>query len=123
MILRLYTTKILIFNFSLHYQYFHGFYVIYLSFLLLKITFLQQEIKHTIQNKLHRNAGPEDLVSTEAMLERITKQPGQYSEAFVEQFKIFHNELKDFFNAGRYDLHLLLVSKYLISQKVSPIMG
>lgn len=55
------------------------------------------------------------------MLERITKQPGQYSEAFVEQFKIFHNELKDFFNAGRYDLYLLVVSKYLISaQKVSP---
>ena len=23
---------------------------------------LKQEIKHTIQNKLHRNAGPEDLV-------------------------------------------------------------
>ncbi|XP_050372459.1 phosphoglucan, water dikinase, chloroplastic [Argentina anserina] len=60
----------------------------------------KQEIKHTIQNKLHRNAGPEDLVATEAMLERITKNPGQYSEAFVEQFKIFHHELKDFFNAG-----------------------
>ncbi|KAK9029878.1 hypothetical protein V6N11_031321 [Hibiscus sabdariffa] len=61
---------------------------------------LKQEIKHTIQNKLHRNAGPEDLVATEAMLARITKDPGQYSEAFVEQFKIFHQELKDFFNAG-----------------------
>lgn len=61
---------------------------------------LKQEIKHTIQNKLHRNAGPEDLVSTEAMLARITKTPGEYSEAFVEQFKIFHQELKDFFNAG-----------------------
>ncbi|KAF5950544.1 hypothetical protein HYC85_012537 [Camellia sinensis] len=61
-----------------------------------------QEIKHTIQNKLHRNAGPEDLVATEAMLARITKNPGQYSEVFVEQFKIFHHELKDFFNAGRY---------------------
>ncbi|GAB2221587.1 hypothetical protein Drorol1_Dr00012772 [Drosera rotundifolia] len=24
----------------------------------------------------------------------------QYSEVFVEQFKIFHQELKDFFNAG-----------------------
>ncbi|GMP55368.1 hypothetical protein CsSME_00020210 [Camellia sinensis var. sinensis] len=59
-----------------------------------------QEIKHTIQNKLHRNAGPEDLVATEAMLARITKNPGQYSEVFVEQFKIFHHELKDFFNAG-----------------------
>ncbi|KAL6188905.1 hypothetical protein ACLB2K_040296 [Fragaria x ananassa] len=61
---------------------------------------LKQEIKHTIQNKLHRNAGPEDLIATEAMLARITKKPGQYSEAFVEQFKIFHHELKDFFNAG-----------------------
>ncbi|TYH03746.1 hypothetical protein ES288_A09G243800v1 [Gossypium darwinii] len=61
---------------------------------------LKQEIKHTIQNKLHRNAGPEDLVSTEAMLARITKNPGEYSEAFIEHFKIFHQELKDFFNAG-----------------------
>lgn len=63
----------------------------------------QQEIKHTIQNKLHRNAGPEDLIATEAMLTRITKNPGEYSEAFVEQFKIFYQELKDFFNAGRSD--------------------
>ncbi|XWS35232.1 hypothetical protein CRYUN_Cryun21dG0108300 [Craigia yunnanensis] len=61
---------------------------------------LKQEIKHTIQNKLHRNAGPEDLVATEAMLARVTKNPGEYSEAFVEQFKIFYLELKDFFNAG-----------------------
>lgn len=64
----------------------------------------QQEIKHTIQNKLHRNAGPEDLIATEAMLARITRNPGEYSEAFVEQFKIFHHELKDFFNAGKYVL-------------------
>nr|POF10157.1 phosphoglucan, water dikinase, chloroplastic [Quercus suber] len=61
---------------------------------------LKQEIKHTIQNKLHRNAGPEDLVATEAMLARITQNPREYNEAFVEQFKIFHKELKDFFNAG-----------------------
>ncbi|XP_052189149.1 phosphoglucan, water dikinase, chloroplastic isoform X2 [Diospyros lotus] len=61
---------------------------------------LKQEIKHTIQNKLHRNAGPEDLIATEAMLARITNNPGEYSEAFVEQFKIFYHELKDFFNAG-----------------------
>lgn len=61
---------------------------------------LKQEIKHTIQNKLHRNAGPEDLIATEAMLAKITKTPGQYSEAFIEQFKIFYHELKDFFNAG-----------------------
>uniref|UniRef100_A0A803LZL4 CBM20 domain-containing protein n=1 Tax=Chenopodium quinoa TaxID=63459 RepID=A0A803LZL4_CHEQI len=61
---------------------------------------LKQEIKHTIQNKLHRCAGPEDLVATEAMMARITKNPGEYNDAFVEQFKIFLHELKDFFNAG-----------------------
>ncbi|XP_023526016.1 phosphoglucan, water dikinase, chloroplastic-like isoform X2 [Cucurbita pepo subsp. pepo] len=61
---------------------------------------LKEEIKHTIQNKLHRNAGPEDLLATEAMLTRITKNPGEYSEVFIEQFKIFYQELKDFFNAG-----------------------
>lgn len=69
----------------------------------------QQEIKHTIQNKLHRNAGPEDLIATEAMLARITQTPGEYSDAFVEQFKIFYNELKDFFNAGRLALSCIKI--------------
>ncbi|KAI8466100.1 MAG: pyruvate phosphate dikinase [Monoraphidium minutum] len=61
---------------------------------------LKQEIKHTLQNKLHRNAGPEDLVATQAMLARITESPGQYSGAFVEEFRVFTAELRDFFNAG-----------------------
>ncbi|XP_022851246.1 phosphoglucan, water dikinase, chloroplastic [Olea europaea var. sylvestris] len=74
---------------------------------------LKQEIKHTIQNKLHRNAGPEDLVATEAMLARITKNPGEYSEAFVEQFKIFHRELKDFFNAGSLEEQLVSIRESL----------
>lgn len=39
---------------------------------------LKQELKHTIQNKLHRNAGPEDLVATEQMLQRITGQVSSY---------------------------------------------
>lgn len=73
----------------------------------------QQEIKHTIQNKLHRNAGPEDLIATEAMLARITKTPGEYSEAFVEQFKIFYSELKDFFNAGRLSIFYFHTFIYL----------
>ncbi|KAL6992375.1 Phosphoglucan, water dikinase, chloroplastic [Sarracenia purpurea var. burkii] len=42
------------------------------------------------------------------MLARITKNVGEYSEAFVEQFKIFHHELKDFFNAGRSTISALL---------------
>ncbi|XP_068665304.1 phosphoglucan, water dikinase, chloroplastic isoform X2 [Aristolochia californica] len=82
---------------------------------------LKQEIKHTIQNKLHRNAGPEDLIATEAMLARITKTPGQYSEAFVEQFKIFHNELKDFFNAGSLVEKLESIKESLDEQNLSTI--
>lgn len=74
---------------------------------LLSVLFIVQlQIKHTIQNKLHRNAGPEDLVATEAMLTKITKNPGEYSESFVKEFKIFHLELKDFFNAGRFDMNM-----------------
>ena len=37
-----------------------------------------------LQNKLHRNAGPEDLVATEAMLQRITAPGTDYSQAFVQ---------------------------------------
>ena len=61
---------------------------------------LKKEIKHTLQNKLHRNAGPEDLVAAEAMLERITAPGAEYSGGFVEQFQVFMGELRDFFNAG-----------------------
>ncbi|KAK9842786.1 hypothetical protein WJX74_002436 [Apatococcus lobatus] len=61
---------------------------------------LKREIKHTLQNKLHRNAGPEDLVATEAMLERISH--GGYSEDFVNEFRVFTGELRDFFNAASF---------------------
>nr|CAD1820378.1 unnamed protein product [Ananas comosus var. bracteatus] len=82
---------------------------------------LKQEIKHTIQNKLHRNAGPEDLVATEAMLARITKTPGEYSEAFVGQFKIFYSELKDFFNAGSLIEHLESIKESLDEQHLQTL--
>jgi hypothetical protein len=42
---------------------------------------LKQEIKHTLQNKLHRNAGPEDLVAAEAMLGRVTGMAGWASSS------------------------------------------
>jgi phosphoglucan,water dikinase len=68
---------------------------------------LKQEIKHTIQNKLHRNAGPEDLVATEAMLGRITGGGGgEYPEDFIREFRTFHRELKEFFNATTLDERL-----------------
>uniref|UniRef100_A0A7R9VQR9 CBM20 domain-containing protein n=2 Tax=Chlamydomonas euryale TaxID=1486919 RepID=A0A7R9VQR9_9CHLO len=61
---------------------------------------LKQEIKHTLQNKLHRCAGPEDLVASEKMLRRVTANPGEYNDAFVNEFKVFVRELRDFFNAS-----------------------
>ncbi|PIA25745.1 hypothetical protein AQUCO_10800026v1 [Aquilegia coerulea] len=82
---------------------------------------LKQEIKHTIQNKLHRNAGPEDLIATEAMLARITRNHGEYSEAFVEQFKIFHTELKDFFNAGSLTEQLESIKESLDDKSLSAL--
>lgn len=67
---------------------------------------LKREIKHTLQNKLHRCAGPEDLATSAAILERITAPGADYAPAFVEQFRIFHAELKEFFNARSLDERL-----------------
>jgi len=67
---------------------------------------LKREIKTTLQNKLHRCAGPEDLATSSALLERITAPGATYSPAFVEQFKTFHEELKEFFNARSLDAQL-----------------
>lgn len=67
---------------------------------------LKKEIKHTLQNKLHRCADPEDLRTSENILVRITAVHGEYSGAFVEQFQIFHEELLDFFNAASLEKRL-----------------
>jgi phosphoglucan,water dikinase len=61
---------------------------------------LKREIKHTIQNKLHRNAGPEDLAASEALLRRIMENESDYSQDFVKELQVFLKELRDFFNAG-----------------------
>ena len=62
---------------------------------------LKLEIKHTLQNKIHRNAGPEDLVNVDAMLRRLTVEAreGQYNQNFVDEFVLFAKELRKFFNA------------------------
>ncbi len=67
---------------------------------------LKRELKTTLQNKLHRCAGPEDLATSSAILRRITAPGAAYSPGFVEQFKIFHEELKEFFNAQSLDQRL-----------------
>ena len=67
---------------------------------------LKRELKTTLQNKLHRCAGPEDLETSSALLARITAPGAKYSPAFVEQFRIFHEELKEFFNAQSLEARL-----------------
>jgi hypothetical protein len=54
---------------------------------------LKREIKQSLQNKLHRCAGPEDLATSAGLLERITAPGANYSPVFVEQFKIFITSL------------------------------
>ena len=72
---------------------------------------LKKEIKHTLQNKLHRCAGPEDLTTSENILGRITAPGADYSWPFVEQFKIFHQELQEFFNAASLEKNLHKISQ------------
>ncbi len=67
---------------------------------------LKREIKTTLQNKLHRNAGPEDLETSSDVLERITSPGSDYPSSFVDEFRKFHRELTEFFNAGSLDERL-----------------
>jgi phosphoglucan,water dikinase len=71
---------------------------------------LKREIKNTLQNKLHRCAGPEDLVTSAALLERITARAVHYSVGFVEEFRQFHEELKEFFNARSLEEQLEVIA-------------
>lgn len=61
---------------------------------------VRKEIKHTIQNKLHRACGPEDLVASAKMLSKLTAEDADYPQAFVDEFRTFYRELKDFFGAS-----------------------
>jgi phosphoglucan,water dikinase len=74
---------------------------------------LKREIKTTLQNKLHRCVGPEDLATSAALLERITAPATSYSAGFVDQFKIFHEELKEFFNAQSLEQRLTAIAPAL----------
>jgi phosphoglucan, water dikinase len=71
---------------------------------------LKKEIKHTLQNKLHRCAGPEDLATSAALLKKITLPDADYATEFVKAFKAFHEQLKEFFNARSLDeqLHAMM---------------
>ena len=59
---------------------------------------LKQEIKHKLQNKLHRNASPDDLIVCEYFINKIKDE--NYSDDFKNEFNIFYDELKEFFNSS-----------------------
>eukprot|EP00429_Kryptoperidinium_foliaceum_P066032 CAMPEP_0176058618 /NCGR_PEP_ID=MMETSP0120_2-20121206/29207_1 /TAXON_ID=160619 /ORGANISM="Kryptoperidinium foliaceum, Strain CCMP 1326" /LENGTH=1037 /DNA_ID=CAMNT_0017392147 /DNA_START=62 /DNA_END=3175 /DNA_ORIENTATION=+ len=63
---------------------------------------LKQEIKHTLQNKLHRCADPGDMVTCHNLIEKCRRE-NRYSGAFMHEFETFYKELKEFFNAGGLD--------------------
>jgi phosphoglucan, water dikinase len=46
---------------------------------------------------LHRSADPGDLKTCEELINRVRN--GSYSQAFRNEFEIFYEELKEFFNA------------------------
>jgi phosphoglucan,water dikinase len=67
---------------------------------------LKRDIKSRLQNKLHRCAGPEDLRTSAEFLKQITAPGTQYSADFVREFRVFHAELEEFFNATGLDRRL-----------------
>jgi phosphoglucan,water dikinase len=74
---------------------------------------LKREIKQRLQNKLHRSAGPEDLKTSAEILARVTAPGAAYSEDFVAQFKLFHQELSEFFNAAGLEVRLKALAPHL----------
>ncbi|MCP4714810.1 MAG: sugar phosphate isomerase/epimerase, partial [Deltaproteobacteria bacterium] len=73
---------------------------------------LKREIKHSLQNKLHRCAGPEDLDTSAALLARITAPETDCSVEFINEFQKFHAELKEFFNACTLEEDLETLTKH-----------
>ena len=63
---------------------------------------LKKEIKHQLQNKLHRCAEPSDLQTCERILQKVMTRE-DCNQEFRSQMTIFHEELKEFFNAQGLD--------------------
>lgn len=61
-------------------------------------------------------------MATETMLARLLADPG-LSQSFVEEFKVFTAELRDFFNAGSFRDMLEAIRPSLndASSQVSPL--
>lgn len=82
---------------------------------------LKKTIKQTLQNKLHRCAGPEDLQTAKEILSRITADGANYSPAFVREYMIFYDELKEFFNVQSLEKRLHRITDSEKSELVDPV--
>ncbi|MBF0432536.1 MAG: TIM barrel protein [Fibrobacteria bacterium] len=78
---------------------------------------LKHEIKTTLQNKLHRSAGPEDLVTANKLLNRIKTDKENFPASFLQDFTTFYRQLEDFFNVQSLDTILSHISESLKPQK------
>lgn len=51
---------------------------------------LKNEIKTTLQNKLHASCGPEDLITATKLLSRFELAPNDYPSDFLAEFRTFY---------------------------------
>jgi phosphoglucan,water dikinase len=79
------------------------------------------DIKTRLQNKLHRCAGPEDLRTSADILARITAPDASYSPEFIAEYRIFHEELQEFFNASALDKRLQVLANSLGSVSAAAV--
>src|SRR5581483_1077571 len=82
---------------------------------------LKKEIKQRLQNKLHRCAGPEDLRTADELLRRVTI--GGYGPDFVREFRLFHAELQEFFNATALETRLQEISAWCAADPIGRLLS
>ena len=63
---------------------------------------LKSDIKHNLQNKLHRCAEPSDMKTCERIVHAVNTR-GDCNDNFRHEMNIFYAELKEFFNAEGLD--------------------
>ena len=81
---------------------------------------LKTQIKTRLQNKLHRCCDPGDLKTCEELITRARQ--GSYSPAFVQEFEIFYEELKEFFNATGLEKRLESLGSLPMSDQIGQLL-
>ncbi|EZG78247.1 putative phosphoglucan, water dikinase [Gregarina niphandrodes] len=81
---------------------------------------VKTEIKTTLQNKLHRCASPQDLVTCRSLLDKYRAQ--NLNPDFLSEFTAFESELTQFFNQQSYRERLDAVRDVLNSNAVDTFL-